>query len=373
MPEPLKNQFGLEIAHQLAAMLTKSDPSFDTPAFIYAVSQGYDSLELMPRAWHIADALHQFLPNDYSQAAQLIIDSLGDPLKDTDRFGMSVFLYLPYVFFVARYGANQPEHFDLSMRAQYELTQRFSAEFSIRPYLEMYPERTLAQLHVWASDENEHVRRLVSEGSRPRLPWAPRLKMFQTNPQPAIELLEKLKDDPSLYVRRSVANHLNDIGKDHPQLLIEIAQRWLHNASDQRQWIVKHALRSAVKRGDPDALKLLGFGAKTDVTVADQFISASQIREGEGIEFACSIKNNTQQEVALMIDYVIHFVKANQATKHKVFKLTQTQLLANETLRLQKRHSFRKMTTRTHYAGAHHIELQINGVAHRLGSFDLVL
>jgi 3-methyladenine DNA glycosylase AlkC len=156
--------------------------------------------------------------------------------------GMGGFLFLPHVFFVAEYGL---EHFETSMRAQYVLTQRFTAEFSIRRYLERHQAATLGPVsREWSADASEDVRRLVSEGTRPRLPWAPRLRAFQADPRPVLALLERLKDDPSLYVRRSVANNLNDIGKDHPVLLVETATRWMENATEERRWIIRHALRS---------------------------------------------------------------------------------------------------------------------------------
>ena len=172
---------------------------------------------------------------------------------------MAAFLYMPHLFFVARHGL---DHFEDSMRAQYALTQRFTAEYSIRAFLEKHPEATLARLREWAADPSQHVRRLVSEGTRPRLPWAPRLRAFQKDPRPVLELLELLKDDPELYVRRSVANNLNDIGKDHPALLTAVAKRWLRGATPERRWIVDHALRSAVKRADAGALGALGYGAR---------------------------------------------------------------------------------------------------------------
>ena len=167
---------------------------------------------------------------------------------------------MPHCFFVAEYGL---DHFEPSMQAHYQLTQRFTAEFSIRPFLIKHTEATLARLRQWARDPNEHVRRLVSEGTRPRLPWASRLPAFQADPAPVLALLELLKDDPALYVRRSVANNLNDIGKDHPRVLMQTAQRWMRDATPERAWVVRHALRWAVKQGDPAALKVLGFGKKS--------------------------------------------------------------------------------------------------------------
>ncbi len=374
MAEPLKHMYGLHVSEWIADRLLMVDTAFDKPSFMRAVAKGYEALALLPRAWHMADQLKRFLPSEYERAAQVIMDSLGEPLDQTETFGFEVFKYLPFVFFVAKYGVEEPAHFDLSMKLQYELTQRFSAEFSIRPFIEAYPEKTLAQLHLWTSDKNPHVRRLVSEGTRPRLPWASRLKMFDQDPSPTLALLEKLKDDEDLYVRRSVANHLNDIGKKYPDLLISTAKDWLVDASPQREWLVKHALRSAVKQGNPNALKLLGFAeVERLIQVSNKKLSHQQIQLGNELIFSATIHNTHDQPITLLVDYVVHYVKANQQLSQKVFKLTEQTLNAGELVHLQKKHAFRNMTTRTHYAGRHHIDLQINGVQEKLGSFDLVM
>lgn len=245
-------------------MISRAFPAFDQDSFLSESLDGYEDLELLPRGWKIAHALRRHLPSDYVVAAEVLVESLGRKLGKTADFGMQPFLYLPHVFLVSAYGL---DHFEVSLRAQYELTQRFSAEFSIRPFLERYPEATMARLKTWARDPSPHVRRLVSEGTRPRLPWAPRLREFQKDPRPVLALLELLKDDAELYVRRSVANNLNDIGKDHPELLVETARRWMSDASDERRWLVGHALRSAVKRGEPGALAVMGFGEEAKVSV----------------------------------------------------------------------------------------------------------
>ncbi|MDZ4702003.1 MAG: hypothetical protein SH809_19995 [Rhodothermales bacterium] len=209
MAEPLKNQYGPEIPRKIAGMIAPVYPAFDREGFLQSALDGYEALELLPRGRHIAKALRRHLPDEYPAAIDLLIASLGPKLEGTESFGMAPFLYLPHVFFVMDYGV---DHFEPSMRAQYEITQRFSAEYSIRAYLEHHPEATLARLRQWVDDPSPHVRRLVSEGTRPLLPWASRLRAFQRDPSPVIELLELLKDDPELYVRRSVANNLNDIG-----------------------------------------------------------------------------------------------------------------------------------------------------------------
>ncbi len=281
---------------------------------------------------------------------------------------MAPFLYLPHVFYVAQYGL---DHFEASMHAQYELTQRFSAEFSIRSFMERYPEETLARLEVWARDPSPHVRRLVSEGTRPRLPWAPRLRRFQEDPRPVLHLLELLKDDPEPYVRRSVANNLNDIGKDHPDVLVETARRWLEDASEERQWLVRHALRSAVKRAEPGALDVLGYGSDAAVKIGNVRLTPKRPVTGGSVNVAFEITNAASRHQRVLVDLRVHFVKANGSASPKVFKLSTLDLAPGETAALKKTITLENLTTRKHYPGTHRVEVVINGRTHPLARFEL--
>jgi 3-methyladenine DNA glycosylase AlkC len=280
---------------------------------------------------------------------------------------MSAFLYMPHMFFVSQHGL---EHFEESMRAQHALTQLFTAEFSIRAYLEKHPERTLALLREWARDPSEHVRRLVSEGTRPRLPWAPRLRAFQKDPRPVLELLELLKDDPASYVRRSVANNLNDIGKDHPAMLVATAKRWLKNATPERRWIVNHALRSAIKRADAGALGALGYGGRADVSVRGAKIVPARAQIGGSVQVSFVLGNRLARRQRVMADLVVHFVKA-RGTGAKTFKLRAVDLPARGSIALGKKIALKQLTTRKHYPGVHRVEALLNGRRVRLGQFAL--
>jgi 3-methyladenine DNA glycosylase AlkC len=280
---------------------------------------------------------------------------------------MAAFYFMPHLFYVAQHGL---AHFEESMRAQYALTQLFTAEYSIRAFLEKHPQATLARLREWARDPSEHVRRLVSEGTRPRLPWAPRLRAFQQDPRPVIELLELLKDDPSLYVRRSVANNLNDIGKDHPQLLATLAKRWLKGASDERRWIVKHALRSAIKRADAGALGALGYGGKANVAVRAVRITPARPKIGGQVSIGFEIVNKGAKRQRVMADLVVHFVKA-RGTSAKTFKLRMLDLAPGARETVSKKITLSQLTTRRHYPGRHRVEALLNGSARKLGVFVL--
>lgn len=369
MAEALKNQFGIEIPGKIAGMIASVYPEFEQEAFIKAALVGYEALELMPRGRRLAQTLRQYLPSNYSEAIEILIASLGPKLGKTESNGMAPFLYLPHVCFVGQYGLG---HFTDSMRAQYELTQRFSAEFSIRPFLAQHTAATLACLQAWATDPSPHVRRLVSEGTRPRLPWAPRLRNFQKDPGPVLALLESLKDDPEIYVRRSVANNLNDIGKDHPSLLLETARRWLNQATPERSWLVKHALRSAIKGAEPAALAILGFGDRAEVSLSDINITPANPKIGGKVKIAFQLTSTASRCQRLLVDSRIHFIKANGRAQPKVFKLKTLNLVANEVIELEKTISLAEMTTRKHYPGKHTVDLMLNGHYVPLGSFELM-
>jgi 3-methyladenine DNA glycosylase AlkC len=245
------------LAHNIALV----HPKFDGGAFCKTAMDGLDAHAILQRGHHLAKALRIHLPARYSEAVEVLLRSLTRPLTPTDETGLAAFFYLPHVSFVATFGLDAEHNggkdpFEVSMRAQYELTRRFTAEFSMRPYLIRWPERTLARLMEWTRDPDPNVRRLCSEGARPRLPWAMRIPAFVKDPRPALPILEALKDDPELYVRRSVANHIGDIAKDHPALAFEICERWVNGASAERKWIIRHAVRHPAKKGVKAALHL---------------------------------------------------------------------------------------------------------------------
>jgi len=236
-------------------------PGFDGASFRKTALTGLKPLAILGRGHHLARALRAHLPQRYEDALEILVRSLTPPLPHDHDLGLAVFFYLPHVSFVATYGIEVEENsgqdpFEVSMKAQYELTRRFTAEFSMRPFLIRWPERTLARLLEWTRDPDPQVRRLCSEATRPRLPWAPRIPAFVQDPRPTLPILEALKDDPELYVRRSVANHLGDIAKDHPELMLEICQRWSKDASPGRKWLIRHALRYPARKGMKKAQQL---------------------------------------------------------------------------------------------------------------------
>jgi 3-methyladenine DNA glycosylase AlkC len=368
MADNLKDLFNSALVASLTSDLNGAYPGLDVVKFEAECLDGLETLELTARAWHIAEAMHRHLPQPFDQASQVLVASLGPELADTDSFGLEPLGYLPHVFYVQKYGLDD---FDTAMSTQYELTKRFSAESSIRAYLVKYPERTYDQLLTWSQDPNVHVRRLVSEGTRPRLPWAPRLRKFQEDPAPVIQLLDLLKDAPERYVQRSVANNINDIGKDHPDLAAEICQRWLAQPTPGRKWIVGHALRSLVKKGHPGALSLMGGGATPYVRIDDIKLTPPGVKIGDALQFSARLTSTAKSEQELIVDYAVHFVKANGKTSPKVFKLKRLKLPSLGSIELRGKISFAPMTTRRHFPGRHSIDLLINGVTYPLAEFHV--
>ncbi len=353
----LKDFFNKELVSDLANALKSGWPEFEKTGFEQVVNSKLYDLELKERSKLVSVCLKSFLPTDYPQALSILLKTLNYTRSSDEMEAMSGFYYMPHCDFVADYGL---DHFEESMHAMYEITKRFTSEFSIRFFLRKFPVETLARLKKWTKDENHHVRRLVSEGMRPRLPWSFRLKEFEKDPSPVIELLELLKDDDELYVRRSVANNLNDITKNHPDRVVELLTLWNTNASGDRKWIIRHALRSLVKEGHSGALLLLGYSPEVKI-ILENFHCDKEAFIGGEISFHFELKSLEAEPANLMIDFVVHYRKASGKQSPKVFKLAQKKIEPNQNLSFNKKLVLKQRTTRKLYAGKHHIEIQVNG------------
>ncbi len=276
---------------------------------------------------------------------------------------------MPMTDYVGKHGIDD---FDLGMEVQKELTKRGTSESGIRPFINRDQERALALLSQWASDPNYHVRRLVSEGSRPRLPWAMRLPALIADPNPLFPILHQLKDDAQEYVRRSVANNLNDIAKDHPDKVAKIAEKWLKNATPDRARLVRHACRTLVKQGHKPTLVVLGF-KKPAVSLTQLNLLTPIVRFGEALSIEVCLASESAAKQDLVLDYVIHHRLANGKTSPKVFKWKTFTLEAGESWKSERKHRIKPITTRTYYAGSHGIEIQINGERLGFSNFELVM
>lgn len=367
MAASLGHLFDARVVRSIASDLRRADPRFDEMGFVEASVRGLAPLALTARGAHVGDVLRRFLPGDTSEALAVLERSL-EPIAADGGLGPAPFRYLAHAAFVGRHGLAD---FEGAMRFQHALTQRFTAEWSIRSFLEHRPDETLARLRVWASDPSVHVRRLVSEGSRPRLPWAPRLERFVRDPSPTIELLERLKDDPERYVQRSVANHLNDIAKDHPARAAALGAAWMRGASASRRYVVTHGLRTLVKAGDPAALSVLGAGEKPRVRVQKVVLSPRRVPIGEKLRLSFDVVGTSRKEQALVVDYAVHFVK-KRGTTAKVFKLKRVTLGPGARVTCRGTVSFAVHSTRKPSPGKHTIEARINGVVFPLGAVAVV-
>lgn len=366
MPEPFKNLFRPSGIQRLANALLKVYPEFNDEAFRARVLDGFESLELKARSRQIQAALADFLPSSFAQTAA-IYDRFLDRLDGAAELPVDTWTLNPMAEHLGVVGVVDIERALGLMR---RLTVHFTCEFGIRPLLEHDFDRCRAILETWLADPSEHVRRLVSEGTRPRLPWGAQLKFLIADPTPMLPLLEALKDDPSEYVRRSVANHLNDIGKDHPELLIDLAERWMSDASKNRQRLVRHACRSLFKAGDARALALQGWGPPGVKDLVLE-LKRDRVREGQYLEFALRFSSTKRGMQDLRLDYAVHFRKANGSLTPKVFCWKKISVAPGEAVRAERRVSFKTVTTRRLYPGAHRLDVRLNGKV--MATVDFVL
>ncbi len=374
MPEPFKNVFNQTMIDQIAHQFRIHCKDFDDVRFFNLAMHGLENLELKARAENVLEALTQTLPDNFEEAstalfAALYPDTEEPPSQLEDEPGLRGWAILPLSLYVAKHGIQDSSR---SLELLKEMTKRFTSEFAIRTFLMNDLETTLPTLMQWTHDPSEHVRRLVSEGTRPRLPWAGRLPRLQEDPSPILPLLEALKDDESEYVRRSVANNLNDISKDHPDIVSQIATEWLVGASMERAALVRHACRSLVKQGHQNTLATLGFEQPSNIHATLE-VRDTVVRFGNALYIDATLSSSHNTAQSLMLDFIIHHRKANGGTTPKVFKWTNFTLQPGQTKVLSKRHPMRPITTRRYYPGRHEVELLINGITFSGTPFDLLI
>ncbi len=360
---PFKNWFNEALYRRVAKVLAAIEPKFDQKKFLALTLNGLDGRELMDRLRQTAIAAEAALPGTYRDKLS-VLSKLAPQINHG-------FVAISTCDFVARHGLDD---FDHSMEALRFLTAFGSAEFAVRPFIQREPSRALAIMQKWARDKNEHVRRLASEGSRPRLPWGERLGAIVEKPELTAPILEILKTDPALYVRKSVANHLNDIAKDHPDWMLDRVESW-DSTKSGTAWIIRHALRTLVKKGHPRALALLGVDTHAGAYLQVRAFTASPTRValGETLQLSAELVSKAKTPLPLVIDYVIHYAKASGKTSAKVFKWSELPLPPGKPLILTKRQTIRDFTTRKHHSGLHTVELQINGQRLAKAVFTLVV
>ncbi|WP_310829514.1 hypothetical protein [Paenibacillus pedocola] len=355
MAEPLKAMYNEGFLRSFGMKLARVYSVFNTDDFVAAaMKEPWEELELKARMRRITETLGTFLPADYEEALTVLYAVDGE---------CTGFPYLIFPDFVEVYGQGEG-HWELSMAALERFTPGSSAEFAVRPFMLRDPQRMMAQMRVWSRHDNEHVRRLASEGSRPRLPWGQALPMFKRDPSPVLPVLEQLKADPSLYVRKSVANNLNDIAKDHPDVVIGIARRW-KGVSEHTDWIVRHGCRSLIRQANPEIMALFGYADETDdmplVAAASLSVDPSVLQIGGSCELRYSLSVREGDPVRIRIEYGIDFVKAGGKTSRKLFLLSDKTVPGGSRLSAVRTHRWADLTTRRHYPGEHRITLLVNG------------
>lgn len=359
MADALKDMFNKEFYKRLAMEFSKADKNFNADKFVKEVVLNMEELSLNQRMRNTSIVLKKHLPADYKKSIDLFIQ-VAPKFK-------SHYTALLFPDFVGQYGI---EHFDFSLEALKHLTQFGSSEFAIREYLKRDFTKTLKVMNKWAEDKNHHVRRLASEGSRARLPWSFNLDEVLKNPSVTNSILEKLKADDELYVKKSVANHLNDFSKHHSDYLISVLKGW-DNTNANTSWIIKHASRTLIKKGNRESLALFNFEKNVKVKVDNLKLSKSKIKLGDTLSFSFDIISEKATTQKLVIDYAVHYTKQSGDAVPKVFKLKEVSLKPKESLSITKTHRFMDFTTRKHYSGKHLIEIIVNGDVKSKKSFDL--
>jgi 3-methyladenine DNA glycosylase AlkC len=353
------------VAKEINAVYTR----FYVEKFCDEVMDLFPKLELKERMYHMRDMFKKYLPDDYREATNILLKALPpelDTKKEDNDFGD--FIYAPYSEYVVAYGCCD-EHLDFSLHALREMTKRFSVEFAIRDFINEYPKETLSMLEQCALSGNYHERRLASEGLRPKLPWAKKLTLDYRE---AMQHLELLYDDETRYVTRSVANHMNDISKIDASLVIDTLKCWKNTKRQEPKemdYIIRHSLRTLVKQGNEKALSFLGYKKHPQINVSDIVLDSTIVCIGDSLSFDIEIE--AQEDVNLMVDYIIYFRTKRGTFSPKVYKLKNLVLQKGEKIKLRKKHLFKiNMSTRTFYEGEHKLRIQINGKIVQAISFD---
>jgi len=363
MAELLKNLYTKEYINSLSLLLSKNYSSFNSNNFINNVfDSSWQNLELKQRMRHINNCMYNHLPKDYEKAIFILKNTYNEILNKKDK--SEALQNMIFQDYVEIYGL---DNCDISINAMQTFTLSSTCEFAIRQYILKYEDKTMKQMLLWAKDSNEEIRRLASEGCRPRLPWAFALPIFKKDPSKVLEVLDILQDDTAMYVKKSVANNLNDISKDHEDIVIDIAKKW-YGQNEHKNWIIKHACRTLLKQGNQEILTIFGYKQNKSI-ILDNFKMQDDVTMGENIEFSFNLSDEKNLG-KLRIEYSIDFVRLNNKSNNKVFFIAQKEF--NESSKtINKKHSFKLINTRKYYAGIHKINIIINGIIMHTQKFEL--
>jgi len=352
---PLKFIYDKTFYNNFLSKLKEVVPTLNIEEFYSKIfNSEWKNRELKNRMKHTSFVLNKYLDRNFEKASNQILQLIKIINLEDYKYGSLAFMFLPD--YIETYGI---KYFDVSMATFEKLTEFTSCEFAVRPFIIQNQKKSFKILLQWSKNKNHHVRRLSSECCRPKLPWAVALKSLQKDPSPILPILENLKNDKEDYVYRSVANNLNDISKNHPKLVLKIANTW-NGKSKNTDWVVKHGLRTLLKKGNQDAMKIFGYGDENNYTISCFNIVHSNIKIGESLEFSFVLNNSTKAKNRL--EYAIYFLRKNGKYSKKVFKISEKEYLANTISKIEKRHSFRIISSRKYYAGMHELSVIINGV-----------
>ncbi len=366
MAEPLKYIYNEAFFTEFTAVIKKVKPDFKKAPFLKDIyADNWEDKELKERMRHISIVLKKHLPDNFEESANLLV-RMVDHLKGEE--GEMSFEYMIFPDFIELYGM---EDYDTSIKAFEAITEYASCEFAVRPFIIKYPKKMISQMKRWSKHPNAMVRRLSSEGCRPRLPWAMALPALKADPGPILPILERLKDDPSESVRRSVANNLNDISKDNPQLVIQLAKSWI-GKNKARDWVLKHACRSLLKAGNPEVMQLFGFGNTEHIRISKLKVSTPKVKVGEALDFSFLLQNASNSNAKIRLEYGIYFQKANGSLSRKVFKISERDYPANSEHKIERQQSFRVITTRKLHPGLHQVSVIANGKEFGKMDFQLI-
>lgn len=377
MAEPFKNMFNEQFFDRFTKDLKRVIPDFDAYAFVSQIMDDeWENREFKQRIAHITSVLKKFLPADYKEAIAKILELLDHIEKtqpdfseiDDEKFGLILEYGGILDNYVEQYGLDD---YETSVKAIEKITQFSSCEFATHPFIVKYPDEMMAQMLVWSNHEHWGVRRLASEGCRPRLPWAMALPDLKKDPTPIIPILENLKNDPARFVRLSVANNLNDIAKDNPEIVIELAKKW-KGQSKEVDWIIKHGCRTLLKQGNTEVMELFGLGGVKNIRIEDFQISTSKVKVGDSLEFSFKLLNESDNKVNIRLEYGIYYQKANGTLTRKVHKISEKGYPANSTTQITRRHSFKVVTTRRLHPGLHQVSVITNGNEFEKHDFELI-
>lgn len=349
MAEPLKNMYSKAYMNKFADVFAANEPRFSRKKFLGLLFDSeWEQKELKQRMRHISHCLHKTLPGGYEENIKVLMNAVKE---------FRGFLSMIFPDYVEVYGLDNPK---LSMKALELFTQHGSSEFAVRPFIIKYPGIFMPQMLKWAGHKDHHVRRLASEGSRPRLPWAIALPEFKKNPAPVLKILEVLKNDESEYVRKSVANNLNDISKDNPEIALKTAAKWF-GKNKNTNWIVKHGMRGLLKKGNKTALKLFGWHGADGIKVKNLRLSAEKIKLGDKFEFSFELFPVEPGNGNIRIEYTIDFLTSTGKVSRKIFKITEGKFEKGKKYIFNRKHSLKDLTTRKHFKGKHTIAIIVNG------------